>query len=57
MLITSCDMFLTQVVFFLMVGFALDFRLVGALVLWCRGFVAESFLEEALAENSRNSVI
>lgn len=29
-------------------------RLLGALVLWCRGFVPENFLEEAVAEGSSN---
>eukprot|EP00435_Cladocopium_sp_Y103_P034895 s1076_g9.t1 len=31
-------------------------RLLGALVLWCRGFAPTNFLEEAVAEHSRVSV-
>eukprot|EP00434_Breviolum_minutum_P011227 symbB.v1.2.009907.t2/scaffold605.1/size182108/7 len=31
-------------------------RLLGALVLWCRGFVPDNFLEEAVAEGSRMSI-
>ena len=31
-------------------------RLLGALILWCRGFVPENFLEEAVAEDSSNMV-
>lgn len=32
-------------------------RLLGALVLWCRGFVPDNFLEEAVAEGTSNMAL